>query len=76
MGGKVLVALLVTVCTRSNRVRAREARTEYMERTVFRDVVEVVPADDHSTGHLRRDDATGEDASTDGDFTSEGAFLV
>ena len=49
---------------------------EGIERTVFRDIVEVVTADDDSAGHLRRDDTAGQNATTDGDLTSEGALLV
>ena len=45
-------------------------------RTVFGDVVEVVPTDDDSAGHLRRDDATSEDATTDRHFASERTLLV
>jgi hypothetical protein len=45
-------------------------------RTVFGDVVEVVTADDESTGHLGGDNTASEDTTTDGDITGEGALLV
>lgn len=45
-------------------------------RTVFGDIVQVVPADDDSAGHLRGDDTAGEDATADGDLTGERALLV
>lgn len=47
-----------------------------MERTVFRDVVKVVPTNDDSASHLRRDDTAGQDATTDGNIPSERALLV
>lgn len=47
-----------------------------MERTVFGDVVQVVAADDDSTGHLGRDDTASHDTATDGDIAGEGALLV
>lgn len=43
---------------------------------VFRDEVEVFAANDESTVHLSGDNSTGEDTAADGDFASEGAFLV
>ena len=45
-------------------------------RTVFGDVVEVVPTDDDGTGHLGGNDTAGQDTAADGDVTSEGALLV
>lgn len=43
---------------------------------VLGDVVEVVTTDDEGTVHLGRDDLSGQDTSTDGDESSEGALLV
>ena len=43
---------------------------------VFLDEGEVVSADDNGPLHLGGDDHTLEDLSSDGDVTSEGAFLV
>jgi hypothetical protein len=48
----------------------------YARRTVFGNVVQVVPSDDDCAGHFCRHDLAGEDATTDGNFTGEGAFLV
>ena len=47
-----------------------------MARTVFGDAMEVVSADDDGAGHLRGDNATGQDAATDRDIAGEGALLV
>jgi hypothetical protein len=38
--------------------------------------VEVFTADDDGTVHLGRDDTAGQDTTTDGDHTGEGALLV
>jgi hypothetical protein len=43
---------------------------------VLGNVVEVVTTDDEGTVHLGRDDLSGQDTSTDGDESSEGALLV
>lgn len=43
---------------------------------VFGDKVEVFAADDEGPVHFRRDHGAGEDTPADGDFASEGAFLV
>lgn len=43
---------------------------------VLRDVVQVLPANDHSAGHLSRDDLAAEDTATDRDQTSPWALLV
>lgn len=43
---------------------------------VLGDVVEVFTADDDGTVHLGGDDTAGEDTTTDGNETSEGALLV
>lgn len=43
---------------------------------VLGDVVEVVTTDDEGTVHLGRDDLSGQDTSTDGNESSEGALLV
>lgn len=43
---------------------------------VLGDVVEVVPADDERSVHLGGDDGAGQDTTTDGDETGEGALLV
>ena len=51
-------------------------RNGRMARTVFGDVVEVIPTDDDSAGHLRRDNTPGQDATTDGDLAGEWALLV
>ena len=47
-----------------------------LETTVLRDVVEVVPAYDDGALHLRRDDESLQDLTTDGDVSSEGTLLV
>ena len=51
-------------------------RNGRMARTVFGDVVEVIPTDDDCARHLSRDDTASENASADGHATSEGALLV
>ena len=38
--------------------------------------MEVVPADDDGAGHLRGHDTAGQNATADGNFPSEGAFLI
>lgn len=43
---------------------------------VFGDEVKVFAADDESSVHFGGDDSSGEDTAADGDFASEGAFLV
>jgi hypothetical protein len=43
---------------------------------VLGDVVEVFTADDESTVHLGGNNGTGQDTTTDGDKTGEGALLV
>jgi hypothetical protein len=43
---------------------------------VLGDVVEVFTADDDGTVHLGGDDTAGQDTTTDGDHTGEGALLV
>ena len=43
---------------------------------ILGDVVEVFTADDESTVHLGGNNGTGQDTTTDGDLTSEGALLV
>lgn len=43
---------------------------------VLGDVVEVFTADNESTVHLGGHNGTGQDTTTDGDETSEGALLV
>lgn len=45
-------------------------------RTVLGDVVKVIPTDDEGAGHLGGNDTAGQDTTTDGDVTSEGALLV
>ena len=77
MRRKVLVTLLVTVYRHEQfRVRIAALMIGAMRRTVFRDVVEVVPADDNRTRHLGGDDTASEDAAADGDLTGEGALLI
>ena len=44
--------------------------------TVFRYIVEVVATNDNCTGHFCGHDLTGQNTATDGDVTSERAFLV
>jgi hypothetical protein len=73
--GKVLVTLLVTVCRVISAKYSTQIRN-LTQRTVLRDIVKVVPADNDRTGHLRRDDATREDAATDGNVAGKGALLV
>jgi len=68
---------LVTILnTESRRDVGRDVLMALLVTVVLRDVVEVVPADDEGAVHLGRDDGTGQDASTDGDETSEGALFV
>lgn len=43
---------------------------------VLGDVVEIFTADNESTVHLGGNNGTGQDTTTDGDETSEGALLV
>ena len=43
---------------------------------VLLDVVEIFPADDESSVHLRRDNGSSEDSAADRDQASEGALLV
>lgn len=45
-------------------------------RTVFGDVVQVIPADNDCPCHFGRDDFAREDAPTNRDIASKGAFLV
>ena len=52
-----------------------EGRTIFI-RTVFRDVMEVVPPDNDGAGHLRRNDAAGQDTTANGNVAGEGALLV
>ena len=48
----------------------------YARRTVLRDVMEVVTADNDGARHLGGNDTASEDTATDGDVASEGALLV
>lgn len=43
---------------------------------VFGDEMKVFAADDESSMHLGRNDGASQDSSSDGHFTSEGAFFV
>ena len=43
---------------------------------VLGDEVEVFAADDEGSVHFGRDNGASEDTPTDGDFASEGTFLV
>ena len=43
---------------------------------VLRHVVQVLPADDHRTSHLRRDDLAAQKTATNRDETGPGALLV
>ena len=43
---------------------------------VLGDEVEVLTTDDDGTLHLGGDDLTGQDTTTDGDITGEGALLI
>ena len=47
-----------------------------MLRTVLRNVVQVVPSNDDSTGHLGRDNTAGQNTTTNRDVTRERALLV
>ncbi len=67
------MALFVTVC--NFRVNNQPFLQRTL-RTVFGNVVEVVPANDDRAVHFRGDDTAGEDTATDGDVTSERALLV
>lgn len=44
--------------------------------SIFWYVMEVLAADDQRAVHFRGDDGTSKDTATDGDFASEGAFLI
>lgn len=44
--------------------------------TVFGNIMEVVPSDDNGAGHFGGNNFAGQDTATDGDFTSEWAFLI
>ena len=43
---------------------------------VFGDEVEIFATDDEGSVHFGRHNSASEDTATDGDFASEGAFLV
>jgi len=45
-------------------------------RTVFGNVVKVIPTNDNRSVHFGGHDFAGEDAATNRDVASEGAFLV
>ena len=74
---QVLMSLLVTVFQAiASKLSLTDKVSTETGRTVFGDVVEVVPADDDGAGHLRGHDTACQDATADGNFTSEGAFLI
>ena len=71
------MSLLVTVFQAiASKLSLTDKVSTESGRTVFGDVVEVVPADDDGAGHLRGHDTACQDATADGNFTSEGAFLI
>ena len=74
VSSQVLVALFVTVYGRKSGMVA--AMGWGWVRTVFGDIVEVVPSDDDGAGHLGRHDLAGQNTATDGDVAGEGALLV
>ena len=47
-----------------------------LETVVLLNVVQVVATDNNSSRHLRRNNHTSEDSSTDGDVSSERALLI
>ena len=65
MRRKVFVPLLVPVCNVCVKRFRLSAHYDTVTRTVFRDVMEVVPTNDNGTGHLGRDDAPCENATAD-----------
>jgi hypothetical protein len=55
---------------------SREVLVTLLITRVLGDVVKVFTTDDESALHLGGDNNTGQDTTTDGDITSEGALLV
>jgi len=54
----------------------RHVLVPLLEPVVLLDVVKVVAPDDDSPVHLHLGDDSGQDTSTDGDLSGEGALLV
>jgi hypothetical protein len=54
----------------------RHVLVTLLKAIVLSDVIEIVPADDNGPLHLHLRDDTRQDPTSDGDITSEGAFLV
>ena len=54
----------------------RHVLVTLLKAIVLSDVIEIVPADDNGPLHLHLRDDTRQDPTSDGDISSEGAFLV
>ena len=54
----------------------RHVLVTLLKAIVLSDVMEIVPADDDGPLHLHLHHDTRQDPTSDGDVTSEGAFLV
>jgi hypothetical protein len=74
LGGFPHTVLLLN--TESGRDVSGKVLVSLLVTVVLGDVVEVFTADDDGTVHLGRDDTAGQDTTTDGDHTGEGALLV
>lgn len=73
MSSKVLMPFLVSVCIHHQSFSQEPTESVH---TVFGDVMEIVPSDDDRAIHFGRNDLASQDATTDRDITSEGAFFV
>lgn len=62
--------------TESGRNVGSKVLVALLVTVVLGDVVEVFTADDNGAVHLGGDDTAGQDTTTDGDQTGEGALLV
>ena len=58
------------------RHMARDVLVTLLKAVLLRDVVQVVPPDDHGSVHFVLDDDSGEDSAADGHVSGEGALLV
>lgn len=68
---------MVTVLnTESGRDVCSDVLVALFVTRVFGDEVQVFTTDNDGTVHFRRDDGAGQDTTTDGDLTGEGALLV
>jgi hypothetical protein len=68
--------LITLLNTESRGDMSRYILVALLVTVVLGDVVEVVSPDNEGPVHLSGDDGTGQDTATDGDETSERAFLV